>query len=149
MRVCALASLLTLWHAAAVAADATNDHMRACVSEADDARRLACYDKAMGRTPGQPADFGLTPELIRKKQVQAGVSPAAPAKLSAAVTRVATQAFGRIAVTLDNGQVWAQQDDQEFPINPGDVVTIKAGLLGAIWMQHPSRNIQTRVKRVK
>ncbi len=152
MKVIAFAALLSLlasWQGTARADDATIDHMRACTSEPDDARRLACYDKEMGRKAGQPADFGMTPELMRKKQVASGVAPPPPQNLSAAVTRVVTQSTGRIVVTLDNGQVWAQQENADFPLRAGDVITIKPGLLGALWMLDPSHRSQTRVKRVK
>ncbi len=146
----ALASLFLLWQGGVAAAESMDDRLRACVAEPDDALRLACYDQAMGRAAGQPADFGMTPELMRKKQAQSGVSaPPPPADLSAAVTRVSTQSSGRFLVTLDNGQVWAQQENQDFTLKPGDLVTIKPGLFGALWMLGPSHRSQTRVKRVK
>ena len=51
--------------ASVAVADPSLERLRACMSEQSDASRLVCYDKEMGRgAKGQPADLGLTPQLI-------------------------------------------------------------------------------------
>src|SRR5262245_18768669 len=57
--------------------------VRACMAEENDARRLACYDKQLGRHPHSSSDtdrkpaavvappkaeFGMNPELARKQR---------------------------------------------------------------------------------
>ena len=122
--------------------------------EQNDAARLACYDKALGRTAaaGQPADFGMTAELLKQKQVEAGIKPPPPPPpetMSAKVTNVTPRGTGRLVITLDNGQVWEQQEDTDTLLDTGDGVTITHGLFGALWMDDSSRHRRTRVKRIQ
>jgi hypothetical protein len=137
--------------AAVRAAEPSVDHLRVCMSENDDARRLACYDREMGRhSGGAPADFGITPELMRKKQVQAGIQPEQKQKetLSAKVAKVVVADLGRVIVTLDNGQVWSQTETLDFPVKAGVPVTIEPGVLGGVWMEIHGGRRRTHVKRI-
>jgi hypothetical protein len=214
-------------------ADSSLDRVRACMPQQDDAARLACYDKELGRTaatvptgaaPGTPtrsataavpapggapvaagapamrgksvtastpatatatatvpartaataavptpttvsataaaapatapaksADFGMTPELLRKQQVQAGLKPPPPPPpqaLSAKVAKVGTYGNGLLVVTLDNGQVWEQQESGEALLEVGDPVKISRGTFGSLWMDNASHR-RIRVKRVQ
>jgi len=143
-------ALYALGAGIAMAAAPSIDHLKACMSEPEDAKRLSCYDREMGRTAASvSADFGLTPELLRQKQEKSGIAPEPPKKLSAAVTNIVTRNTGRLLVTLDNGQVWEQQEDFNFLVKAGDVITIKPGALGSLWMELPSHRSKTRVKRVR
>jgi hypothetical protein len=190
-------------------ADSSLDRVRACMPQQNDAARLACYDKELGRTAAAPAaattgarpataarptaaaavattaarptaattaataagnpakaataavpgtatastksaDFGMTPELLRKQQEQAGIKvpPAPPESLSAKVAKVGTYGAGLLVVTLDNGQVWAQQESGNAQLAVGDAVKISRGMFGALWMDDASHR-RTRVKRVQ
>lgn len=181
-----------------VSADSSLDRVRACMPQQDDAARLACYDKELGRTaataatraapdaparsatvparaatatvvptpakvpataapPAAPAtaaaksaDFGMTPELLRKQQVQAGIKapPRPPETLSAKVAKVGTYGNGLLVVTLDNGQVWQQQESGEALLEVGDPVKISRGTFGSLWMDNASHR-RIRVKRVQ
>ncbi len=135
-------------------ADPSIERLRVCTSEQSDAARLVCYDKEMGRSPkGQPADLGLTPQLMRQKQADAGIkAPPSPPKtqaLSAKITQVVDRGDGRLVITLDNGQVWAQQEHSSVSLEVGDAVTVSPGTLGALWMDPVSHSGRTRVKRIQ
>lgn len=148
----ALAGLVLM--ARSAGADSSLDHLHKCMPEQNDAARLACYDKALGRTAaaGQPADFGMTAELLKQKQVEAGIKPPPPPPpetMSAKVTNVTPRGNGRLVITLDNGQVWEQQEDTDTLLDTGDGVTITHGLFGALWMDDSSRHRRTRVKRIQ
>ena len=148
----ALAGLVLV--ARSAGADASLDRVHACMPESNDAARLACYDQALGRTAtaGQPADFGMTSQLMHEKQVQAGIKPPPPPPpeaLSAKVTKVDPRGNGRLVLTLDNGQVWEQLEDADSLLEVGDGVTITHGVLGALWMNDTTRHRRTRVKRVE
>jgi hypothetical protein len=134
-------------------ADPSIARLRACMSEPNDAARLVCYDKEMGRTvKGQPADLGMTPQLIRQKQAEAGIqAPPAPKPevLSAKVTQIVKRSNGRLVVTLDNGQVWEQQETSSVLLEVGDAVTVTPGVLGSLWMDQASHSGRTRVKRIQ
>jgi hypothetical protein len=133
-------------------ADPSLARLHVCVQEPNDATRLACYDKEMGRAPpGQPADFGMTPELMRKKQLEAGITPppVSAQPLSAKVTGITPRPNGRSVVTLDNGQVWEEQEDVDLQLKVGDAVTITPGTLGSLWMDPVAHRGRVRVRRIK
>jgi hypothetical protein len=125
-------------------------HVRACALEAHDALRLACYDSAIGRTrTGSSDEIGLTGELLRNQRRQAGMAETPPQSVHAKVVAVSRPPTSKIVVTLDNGQVWSQQELLEFPIEIGDDVSIRSGLLGVLWMVDGHRHRETRVTRIQ
>jgi hypothetical protein len=132
------------------AADQLIDRLRACATEVNDAKRLDCYDTTIGRSPrGRGDDIGVTGELLRSKRREAGLTEAAPQDMSAKVTSIIQPPSGKFVVTLDNGQVWNQQEVVSFPIQVGDIVTVRHGLLGALWMRNGHLNLETRVQRIR
>jgi hypothetical protein len=144
-----LTATLTGAAAMAPAADQVTDRLHACTTEVNDARRLACYDAAIGRSAGQADDVGVTGELLRNKRREAGLTVKAPEDMSAKVVSVILPSTGKFLVTLDNGQVWRQQEALDFPLQAGDIVTVHHGLLGALWMINGHHNLETRVQRVQ
>jgi hypothetical protein len=146
----AVAAALLCGHGAVLGDDAVIDRMRACATESDEAKRLACYDQQIGRSKsGQNDDLGVTGELLRHKQKQAGITAATPADVTAKVAALANRGSGKFVVTLDNGQVWVQQEAPDFMLQVGDVITLRRGVLGALWMVSPSGRDQVRVQRTK
>jgi hypothetical protein len=134
--------------AADVLADA-----RACATERDDARRLACYDAQL-RPPsaGHSADntFGMTPPLERKQHPESSAAKSID-KLTGRVVSVSHKLRGEAVFDLDNGQVWEQADAESgsrFQLNPGDSVTIKHGTFGSFWLSAPTVPA-IRVRRVR
>ncbi len=93
----------------------------------------------------------MTPELARRAQARTGVkAPSAPAQITGKVAAVLLDPHGKAIVTLDDGQVWQQQDyNLKFPVQVGDEVHFKTGALGSLWMLDAHDGIQTRVKRLK
>jgi hypothetical protein len=149
LRRCLIAAALTCVQGLALGGDSVIDRMRACAIEADEAKRLACYDLQIGRSKsGQNDDLGVTGDLLRHKQRQAGIAKEAPQDMSGTVVAITERRFGKFVVTLDNGQVWAQQEVLDFTLKVGDVITIRRGLMGALWMVNPSGRVQTRVQRI-
>jgi hypothetical protein len=147
----AIAAALILGHGPALGGESVIDRMRTCATEADEAKRLACYDLQIGRSKSeQNNDLGVTGELLHNKQKQAGIKAAPPADdMTGKVVAIANRGSGKFVVTLDNGQVWAQQEAPDFTLQAGDVITIRRGVLGALWMVSPSGRDQIRVQRVK
>jgi hypothetical protein len=95
--------------------------VRACFTEKDDAKRLACYDAEVGKlVTGRPA--------------------------AARVASVSREASGRLVVRLDNDEVWVQADDgPDLRLAVGDGVKIDRGALGSYWMSaHSSLAIKVR-----
>lgn len=128
--------------------DPVIQRMRDCGTEMDHAKRLACYDSAIGRTETSD-DVGLTGKLLRKRQ-QGKFAATAPKSVRAKVVAITRPPTGKFVVTLDNGQVWSQQEVLDFPLEVSDEVTIRPGLLGALWLVDEHRkNRETRVTRVR
>ncbi len=143
---------IALAPASGLAADAVLDRVRGCMVEPDASKRLECYDRELGRSASRAVDLGMNSALVRKKQAESGIAPPPPAatKIKGPVTAVRKDSYGRAVVTLGSGQVWAQQDmNLDFPVQVGDVVTLKPGLLGVLWMVDSHDRVQTRVKRLQ
>ncbi len=157
---CSLAAAAPVILAQTVPASVT-----ACAAEADDARRLACYDREMARemarelarlqTSAPPAlkpedEFGLS-ERVRRNQAEER-APERQAKLQelvAAVDKVSSDAAGLAVIELANGQVWRQTElVNGFYINSGDSVTITRGALTSFWVRVDSRP-PAHVRRVR
>ena len=134
---------------AAASAQVLPDSLRSCRDETDDARRLQCYDREM-------AKFTMTPEQsfgLNEAQLKAALPPSSAAnakvqKLNANVAAISMLQRGAFVVTLDNGQVW-EQNQAEGPIFPevGDPVTIEPGKMGSYFLTVRGR--WTKVHRVR
>ena len=129
-------------------ADNALDALQSCVSEQDDIRRLSCYDRVMSR-PATPAGqvSGLTSAAGVPK---AATNPAVPkpSRVTAKVIAITQGPHREVIVTLENQQVWAEQDAEGyFPVKVGESVTVKPGLLGGFLLIANGRSI--RVTREK
>jgi hypothetical protein len=88
-------------------------------------------------------------DLLRNKRREAGLTGTAPVDMSATVASVIQPLSGKFVVKLDNGQIWSQQEVLDFPLQEGDVVTVRHGVLGVLWMSNGRRHLETRVQRIK
>lgn len=170
-----LSATFLAWTLAAPVASAAEDPaaaIRACRGEPDAARRLACYDREVDRHVGEaqstasppatvPAAAPAAPvlsaeekfgrrgdmqreEIDRKKQESRGLE-----ELVAMVTEIARRADGLMVMTLDNGQVWAQnRPDTAFRVKVGEQVRIEPALMGSFLMIGSAKR-STRVTRIK
>jgi hypothetical protein len=169
---CALAAGVT----PAARADSLQQQVRACSAETDDARRLSCYDRAAaqlnkpatpaaspaaatantGKSPASAAaaapaaassataEFGVSEGPLAAKRQVSGIK-----EITAVVTSVSVRPRGELLMTLDNGQVWQQNQAVEyFPLNVGDTVKIKSAALGSYLLQTPAKRT-TKVTRVR
>ena len=154
----ALVAAPAAWPAAADPAAA----ILACRQEADDAKRLACYDRESGRLDADavakpaPAVDTRTPEerfgkpafereeLVKREQASRGLE-----QLTARVTAVTQRADGTLAMTLENGQVWAQKrPESRFRVKAGDQIKIEPASMGSFLMSNSDKR-STRVTRLK
>jgi hypothetical protein len=146
--------------------------VKACRAESDDARRLACYDRAAGRGsvaapeapapsaapagPAQPApaarsedNFGRERQLAHEEDKKREEATREVGELRASIISIETRMDGLMTFTLDNGQVWRQnRPDSRFSIKQGDVILIQPGSLNSFILSGPNKK-STRVTRVK
>jgi len=69
--------------------------------------------------------------------------------ISAKAVAVSRDAKRLLELTLENGQIWRQRDALTFVAHPGDTIQIKAGALGAYYMQRNGKGRMIRVTRVR
>jgi hypothetical protein len=161
-----------------VVAKSLADELRVCAMEPDSERRLSCYDRlaaklvtaAPAAAPAQQAKpaaatataassimaakeagdtsteagFGVANGPLSTKR-----APKSLQQVTGVVAKVVQQPRGELVVTLDNGQVWLQNEGVEyFPLKVGDTVTISSAALGSFRLLAPSKRV-TRVTRIQ
>ncbi len=145
---------------AATAAEDPGAALRACRSETDGAKRLACYDREVDRlgtqaaSPAAPAAtpeerFGRTGAMTREEADRKGRESRDLSELHASVTEIWTRADGLMVLTLDNGQIWKQiRPDSLFRLKAGEKIRIQPAALGSYLLSGESKR-STRVSRLK
>lgn len=148
--------------------------LASCRAEKDDALRLACYDREVAKL-GQPASvtaapaaaapaaaapqaaapkspeeqFGYRGAIAREERDRDVQETRALSELVATVTGISTRGDGTLVMTLDNGQVWAQnRPDAFFRIKVGEQVKIEPATLGSYLLISPAKRT-ARVTRLK
>jgi hypothetical protein len=111
----------------------------------------------LGAPPSAPP-VKLTPEQklgLPRAQIDAiEAPPKAPAEITnftAAIKSVSVEPPGRQVFTLDNGQVWREdQTGQYFQARPGESVRIRKGSLGSFFLDSQTHShLSIRVTRVR
>jgi hypothetical protein len=71
-----------------------------------------------------------------------------PQAMTAVVTKIAQRPRGELVMTLDNGQVWVQNEAAAyFPLKAGDKVEISVGMLDSYVLWAPFKR-STKVTRI-
>jgi len=132
-----------------------------CGAIADRDARLACYDSLQSRTapppataPGHYPEFNARPSVLPEAQPPAG--PASQARLKTPMTAMiadyAVAHDGHFRVTLDNGQIWEQQDSDgaraQFR-SRGNRATIAPGFWRSYDMRLNGSSAIFKVERVR
>ena len=163
-------ALATSAHAQTAPSEApdTLQAVYACAGETEDARRLACYDQAVGRLrvaqeQGQFAaisteqvrtlereSFGFSlPSLPRLvfPRIGGGEAHEAVAEVSVEIARVEERGR-RFAFVTTDGQVWVQLEDASVRrVRPGVHATIRRASLGSYLLVVDGINVSHRVRR--
>jgi FtsP/CotA-like multicopper oxidase with cupredoxin domain len=101
-------------------------------------------------TPKDPVtEFGLTEAAKQAKDpAKAAEAAKAPTSMTAKVISLRFKKYGEFVVTLDNGQVWEQNEPMPSAIvRVGDTVTVKKAVLGSYTLVTAAR-VATKVHRV-
>jgi hypothetical protein len=141
------------------AGDPLPEQLKACVSLKRDAERLACYDRAVGLirsgntaspAPSPENMFGASSSIEPAQKTSGAAEHEELKQISARVTAMHSVTEDKLLVlTLDNGQVWRQQDlDAHLTIDVGDSVTIARASLGTFRITD-KRAHSARFKRVR
>jgi len=140
-----------------------------CAELKNDVKRLACYDKLVRkkhhlkeakdeisavRTVPEVApkvtaakasvaekEFGIEHKISRTED--------APDSMTATVTSVKKNAYGKLRITLDNGQKWIQSDSGKLKLKKGEQVVITRASLGSFKLNRVGKKKAIKVKRQK
>ncbi|MEX2962387.1 hypothetical protein [Microbulbifer sp. TYP-18] len=142
MRRFSLAILLVATNASA---DPVGSQLQACAAIADDTERLHCYD-TLSQTLQQQVEQQREQNFGREQQQ---VAEESPKSINAHIATVQKVAYGKLLITLDNGQVWRQTDSTRVSWKPGDAMRVDRALFGSFLMREVDAGRSVRVKRVR
>lgn len=125
---------------ASASADSLSKQLQGCATIEADTERLACYD-ALSKTLDRRAEQNFGQEQQR-------IAEEAPDSIEATIAEIREAAYGKLMITLDNGQVWRQNDSARVTWKSGDPVILERGLFGSFFMKRPDGGRKMRVKRV-
>jgi translation initiation factor IF-1 len=146
-------------------ADVTSDKLRACANIDDIHQRVACYDGIVASLP-QPSLSAEKPRVSKADEPAAAAGVAAITEqqdsfgkehweseregttIEANVVAVEKSGYGKLVVTLDNGQVWRQVRSEKIRISEGDRVTIERGVLNSFSFQINDINRKIKFTRL-
>jgi hypothetical protein len=135
-------------------ADTLPARVRACIGEADPARRLTCYDREVARAIAPPDTFSTAAAVAPA----AAAPPSAPLPLVAPAAKQARhlsakvsalrQSGDQLVVTLDNGNVWEQSAPATSQLNlrPGETVQLDHEMASWFLSDRYGNSIQVRLR---
>jgi hypothetical protein len=85
----------------------------------------------------------------RARDIVESFGSEAPEELASKITAAQLTADRRYVISLENGQVWRQEEAVSFRIRAGDTAEIKAGALGAYYLRRNGKGRAVRVTRVE
>jgi hypothetical protein len=124
--------------------------VRACLGETDATRRLACYDREVGKTVSAQSTelFGADGALLQKL-VADGTGSRQSKEITARISSLTHRPDELIVLRLDNDQVWEQSESgPDLKLGVGDPVRITRGALGSYWLSATSA-LAIKIRRTK
>ncbi|AWL13257.1 hypothetical protein HMF8227_02808 [Saliniradius amylolyticus] len=88
------------------------------------------------------AEFGLTEAQKQKDKPKVD-------RIEAVVTKREKGPRGKWLITLDNGQIWKQNDGEYFPFPRNGAVYIEEGAFGTYYLSAETTNRMIKVKRLQ
>jgi hypothetical protein len=155
------------------------DQVYACASISDEAQRLACYDGAVGRLR-QAQDSGNLVAVDRQQAEELdrdafgfslpslsrlfgggsdAATPPSPGQqprfervdeMQLEIARVSMRRDGTVSITMTNGQVWSQIDNENpRMVRVGGTVTVRRATMGSYLMSIEAGGPALRVRRTQ
>lgn len=145
-----------------------------CLKIVKDSARLSCFDqlaslavitkdsakqavsvseetviKAAQKTQKQKIDEFAIKQVELTKEEQREKSAQELTEFSATITSLKKLLRGEWVVTLDNGQKWQQKSSGKIKLKVDDIIVIKKGALGAIYLKKKGSSRNIKVKRIR
>ena len=130
-------------------AEPLSDGLQRCAREADEHLRLKCFDDLAGSLPHLKTDqFGMTTDIAQRRDPANPKPLIDPEVLDSKIAGLQQGSHGEYIFTLDNGQVWAEQESRPgLRFSVGEAVQIKHGSMSSLWLS-ASNHRMTRVRRI-
>ena len=168
-----IAVLVSLSFASATQAFDLKSELKVCAATKDSLSRLVCYDKLAQDIRLAAGDEEITVKSNEKTASYAATATAAAghsvskeddfgkehldyashekenASIFSVIDTIKELHYGKLALTLSNGQVWHQTDTTKLLLHVGDKVELVEGMLSAIYLRKDGFNKRIRVKRIK
>ena len=137
--------------ALAVGCASDDTSLERCAAIEESAARLACYDAA--QSDGAADSAASTSEPGESEEgdfgFEARVLPKTPDQITSAVARVSRDPFGKLTLTLENGQVWKQIDTKRLRIRDDSRVVIRKAALRSFLLHLEGSKTSIRVRRLE
>ncbi|RZV35487.1 MAG: hypothetical protein EX272_10525 [Chromatiales bacterium] len=136
----------------AAPAFAVDEALTQCRQIEEIEERVKCYDKfvdsqsASDAVPDAESLFGRD-DAEAKRIVETTLAIEQIDHVEAVVTGVRKSATRKLLVTLDNGQVWRQLDNQTLRLKNGEWVIVRKASLNSFLLEKKSGSRSIRVKR--
>ncbi|WP_444925444.1 hypothetical protein ACJJI4_13155 [Microbulbifer sp. TRSA002] len=140
MKTPTIFALLVLSPSLVIAAP-LKSQVKSCSEIKSQENRLICYDQI-----ANSLDDYAVKEFGQEKR---GVDDDAPKQIEAKIIAIQMSAHEKRLISLDNGQMWKQNDSKGVSWKVGDQVIVERALLGSFFMKPVDGGRKLRVKRVK
>jgi len=141
-----------------------------CKQLTDNSARLSCYDRLAATFGSQAASAGVavpgasapaavvpTPATATPSaeviEADFGKTQSRPSdqveQLQATVKSLSRNKMRKMLITLENGHIWRQTEDDSIQLKAGDSVTIEKASFGSFLLSKTGTNRKVRVKRVE
>ncbi|USD20227.1 hypothetical protein MJO52_14225 [Microbulbifer variabilis] len=123
-----------------VYADSLGKQLKHCSKVTSNTDRLACYDK-LSNSIERRAEQNFGQEY--KQTVET------PESIEARITEIQESTHNKKIVTLENGQIWKQNDTGRIFWKAGDLIIVERAMFGSFFMKPANGGKKMRVKRLK
>jgi hypothetical protein len=123
-----------------VYADSLGKQLKHCSKVTSNTDRLACYDK-LSNSIERRAEQNFGQEY--KQTVET------PESIEARITEIQESSHNKKIVTLENGQIWKQNDTGRIFWKAGDLIIVERAMFGSFFMKPANGGKKMRVKRLK
>ena len=103
-------------------------------------------DQETGTGLSQEELFGMNPEEVQQ-QVEKATGAERLDRIEARITELWKIAPEKVAIRLDNGQIWRQKVSSNLRLREGDIVVIKRASLGSYALTRVGSSVMMRVSR--
>jgi len=138
-----------------------------CVKVSEDTKRLNCFDQLASSNMAALNKIKIVREE-KKKQIASSNEPVSkyiddfsksnlkktesvdgPDSITATISHLTTLIRGQWVISFDNGQKWQQTDTVKLRLAINDIVKLKKGSFGSVFLNKEGVNRNIRVKRLK